>query len=271
MPELPDVETFKRRVADRCCGRIIDHVTVSDPGILEGISVRDLERRLKGVRVESAHRHGKHLLLELRGAGILAMHFGTNGYPQIVHEPAADPPYTRLALVFEADRLAYVNPRRLGGVGVAPSMEAFIADRGLGPDALDPGLDKPALARLLSAGRSRDIKSLLMDQALVAGIGNIYSDEILFQAGIHPGFVANRLDPERVARLYRAMKKVLEIAVDRGAGSERDVEGLPKIFLLRQRHAGGHCPKCETELSTAKRGGRTSYFCQRCQPNEGHD
>ena len=266
MPELPDVETFKRTVADRCRGRTIDHVLMNDAGILEGISAKDLERRLKGVRVESTHRHGKHLLFELRDAGVLAMHFGTNGYPQVVHEPAADPPFTRLALVFEAgDRLAYVNPRRLGGVTVASSMEAFMADRELGPDALDPGFDKPALTRLL-AGRSRDIKSVLMDQALVAGIGNIYSDEILFQAGINPGIAANRLDPERAARLYRAIKRTLEIAVDRGAGAESDVERLPKTFLLRQRHVGGHCPKCDTKLSVAKRGGRTSYFCPRCQP-----
>lgn len=266
MPELPDVETFKRTVADRCRGRTIDDVLVNDAGILEGISANDLERRLEGARVESVHRHGKHLFLELRRAGVLAMHFGTNGFPQIVHEPAADPPYTRLALVFEAgDRLAYVNPRRLGGVSVGSSMEAFVADRALGPDALDPRLDKPALAKLL-AGRSRDIKSVLMDQALVAGIGNIYSDEILYEAGIHPAVAANRLAPERVARLYRAMKKTLEIAVDRGAGSERDVERLPKTFLLRQRHLGGHCPKCDTKLSVAKRGGRTSYFCPRCQP-----
>jgi formamidopyrimidine-DNA glycosylase len=266
MPELPDVETFKRTVADRCRGRSIDHVTVSDPGILESISAKDLERRLKGARVESAHRHGKHLLLELRDVGVLAMHFGTNGYPQIVHEPAADPPYTRLALVFEAgDRLAYVNPRRLGGVSIAPSIDAFIADRGLGPDALDPRFDEGAFTKLF-AGRSRDTKSVLMDQALVAGIGNIYSDEILFQAGIHPGMPANRLDPERVARLYRAMKKTLETAIDCGAGSERAVDRLPKSFLLRQRHAGGHCPTCGTRLSVAKRGGRTSYFCPRCQP-----
>ena len=266
MPELPDVETFKRTVADRCRGRTIDHVVVNDAGILEGLSAKDLERRLKGARVESAHRHGKHLLFELKDAGVLAMHFGTNGYPQIVHEPTADPPYTRLALVFEAgDRLAYVNPRRLGGVTTGPSVGRFIADRRLGIDALDPDFDSLGLANLLAV-RSGDIKSVLMDQAVVAGIGNIYSDEILFQAGIRPGIAANRLDRERVNRLHRAIRKTLDTAVDCGAGSERDVDRLPKTFLLGQRHAGGHCPKCDTKLSVAKRGGRTSYFCPRCQP-----
>ncbi len=266
MPELPDVETFKRTVADRCRGRTIDHAVVGDPGILEGISARDLEQRLKGARIASARRHGKHLFLELRDAGVLAMHFGTNGYPQIVHEPAEDPPFTRLALVFEAgDRLAYVNPRRLGRVGLAESVDAFVADGKLGPDALDPGLDQSAFAAIL-AGRSRDIKSALMDQSLVAGIGNIYSDEILFQAGIHPAAPASRLSPESATRLFRVMRQTLETAVDRGAGSERDVDRLPKNFLLRERHAGGHCPKCDTLLSVAKRGGRTSYFCRRCQP-----
>ncbi len=266
MPELPDVETFKRTVADRCRGRTIDHAAVSDPGILEDVTAKDLERRLKGARVQSAHRHGKHLFLELRDDGVLAMHFGTNGYPQIVPGPAADPPYTRLVLVFEAgDRLAYVNPRRLGRVNLAQSVQAFVTDGKLGPDALDPHFDEPAFRAVL-AGRGRDIKAVLMDQALLAGIGNIYSDEILFQAGIHPAIPANRLSPERVTRLFRAMRKTLETAVDCGAGSERDVDRLPKSFLLRQRRAGGHCPKCDTRLSVAKRGGRTSYFCSRCQP-----
>jgi len=266
MPELPDVETFKRMVADRCRGRTIDHASVSDPGILDGILAKELERRLKGDRVESAHRHGKQLFLQLSRAGVLAMHFGTNGFPQIIHEPAADPPYTRLVLVFETgDRLAYVNPRRLGRVSLAQSVDAFIADGGLGADALDPHFDERALAGVL-AGRSRDIKSVLMDQALVAGVGNIYSDEILFQAGIHPGTAADRLGRESVSRLFRAIRKTLETAIDRGAGSERAIERLPKSFLLRERHAGGRCPKCSTPLTVAKRGGRTSYFCRRCQP-----
>lgn len=268
MPELPDVETFKRTVADRCRGRTIDHASVSDAGILEGISAKEFDRRLKGEQVRSAHRHGKHLFLELSGAGVVAMHFGTNGFPQIVQEPATDPPYTRLVLVFAAgDRFAYVNPRRIGRVSLAQSVDAFIADAALGPDALDQHFDQPTFAGIL-ASRSRDIKSVLMDQALVAGIGNIYSDEILFQAGLHPGIAADRLSRESATRLFRAVKKTLETAVDRGAGSERDIERLPKSFLLRERHAGGHCPKCATPLATEKRGGRTSYFCRRCQTKE---
>ncbi len=266
MPELPDVETFNRLVRDHCCGRTIEQASVSDPGILEGISPEALERRLQGQRIRSSSRHGKHLFILLSSPGALAMHFGTNGSLQLVSKGDAAPSYTRLELHFKGgDRLAYVNPRRLGRVSLCESAEAFIAKSGLGPDALDPSFDLQAFTAALGGGK-RDIKSLLMDQSLMAGIGNIYSDEILFQAGVHPGTVAARLKGQGASRLFRAMRKTLETAIRCGAGSEQAAERLPKDFLLPQRHRGGHCPRCQTPLATTKRAGRTSYYCPRCQP-----
>lgn len=265
MPELPEVEIF-RRVSDSCRGRPIDHASTADPGILEGISAQGLERRLKGEHLRSSRRHGKHLFIELSGAGTLAMHFGMNGSLRLVSEGEPDPPYTRFQLYFEeGDRLAYVNPRRLGRVSLAKNAEVFIAEAGLGPDVFDVAFDFQAFAAIL-AGSKRDIKSVLMDQALMAGIGNIYSDEILFQARVFPGAAANQLKGERATQLFRAMRKTLETAIDSGAGSEHAVERLPKGFLLIQRHPGGLCPRCGAPLVTAKRAGRTSYYCQRCQP-----
>ena len=266
MPELPEVETFKRRVADKCRGRAVDHVEVPDPGILEGISAPEIERRLEGERLGPARRHGKHLFIALSNAGVLALHFGMNGFPALVAKGAADPPYTRLVLALsDGERLAYVNPRRLGRVGLTDSVQAFIAAAGLGPDVLDRAFDAKAFAAILESSK-RDIKSVLMDQALMAGIGNIYSDEILFQAQIFPGAAANRLEGDAVKRLFSAMKRTLESAIERGAGSERGEERLPAGFLARERHAGGHCPRCGGLLATAKKGGRTFYYCRRCQP-----
>lgn len=131
---------------------------------------------------------------------------------------------------------------------------------------LDAAFNSQAFASIL-ANSKRDIKSVLMDQALMAGIGNIYSDEILFQAGIFPCAAANRLKGERAPQLFRALRKTLETAIDSGAGSENAVERLPNGFLAIQRHPGGLCPHCGAPLITAKRAGRTSYYCQRCQPN----
>jgi formamidopyrimidine-DNA glycosylase len=265
MPELPEVETFKRRVADKCRGRTVDHVEVPDPGILEGISAREIERRLRGERLGPARRYGKHLFISLSSDSVLALHFGMNGFPELVPKGAADPPYTRLVLAFsDGERLAYVNPRRLGRVGLAESVEAFIAASGLGSDVLEPAFDGKAFAAIVESSK-RDIKSVLMDQALMAGIGNIYSDEILFQARVFPGAAANRLPSDAVKRLFSALGRTLETAIERGAGSEGDEQRLPAGFLLRERHAGGHCPRCGAPLATAKKGGRTSYYCRRCQ------
>jgi formamidopyrimidine-DNA glycosylase len=108
-----------------------------------------------------------------------------------------------------------------------------------------------------------------MDQARIAGIGNIYADEILFQARLHPGAVAASLEPAARHRLFGAIKHVLQTAIDRGAGAENFTDRLPKGFLLPERHAGGHCPRCGSELAIDKRGGRTSYHCPKCQPEPG--
>jgi formamidopyrimidine-DNA glycosylase len=193
------------------------------------------------------------------------MHFGMNGSLQFVPRGAAEPPYTRLQLNFEGgDSLAYVNPRRLGGVGICESIERFIAQSSLGRDVLDPGFDLRKFGATL-AGSKRDIKTVLMDQQVMAGLGNIYSDEILFQARIHPETAARDLPAETVARLFGAMHQTLKTAIDCGAGSERGMDQLPKNFLLPRRHRGGHCPRCGTALATAKRSGRTSYYCPHCQ------
>lgn len=269
MPELPDVEIFKRLAEQRARGRTIARAVVHDPGSLEGASAATLQRRLKGARVTSCQRHGKVLFLAFGNAGTLAMHFGPNGSLRYLSRTADEPAYVRLLFEFaEGDRLAYVNPRRIGHVHVTDSAAAYIADEKLGPDALDPAFDEKMFAAML-AGRKQPIKALLMDQPRVAGIGNTYVDEILFQAKRHPGVVAGTLDAATQHRLFRAMKHVLQTAVDRGAGAEDFIDRLPKGFLLPERHPGGHCPRCGTSLVIDKRGGRTSYHCPKCQLDPG--
>ncbi len=265
MPELPDVETYKRSAADPSAGRTVRRVVVSDRGILAGVSPETLRQRLEGAQIGRTRRHGKHLLIEAKGAGALAMHFGTNGALHLVHADEADPRFTRLRLEFaDGDRLDYVNPRRIGNVQLATSADDFIAKAGLGPDALDPRFGLRAFEQLVR-GTKRDIKTLLMDQELVAGIGNLYADEILFQARIHPATPAGALDKGAIRRLLATLKRVLKTASDRGTGAEHGVERLPKTYLLRERHAGGHCPRCGAPLATLRIGGRTTYCCPHCQ------
>jgi formamidopyrimidine-DNA glycosylase len=263
MPELPEVELF-RRVARKCVGRTVGRAVVDDPGMLEGVSAASFARRLKSARLGPVTRHGKLLLIAFDEAGCLAMHFGTNGSLRLLAADEEEPRYVRIALVFtEGGRLAYLNPRRIGSVALAKDARSLIAAEGLGPDALDRRFDRKALEAILK--RQRDVKSILMDQALVVGIGNLYSDEILFQARIHPQTRGEALAPAQVARLFAATKHVLKSAIAAGAGSEQALDRLPRNFLLRERRKGGHCPHCGGAVATLKSGGRTSYYCPRCQ------
>ena len=266
MPELPDVELFKRHLDGTCLGRTIRHVTVNDARILSDISASELARRLDGVQLTGSQRHGKHLLVSLQPPGWLTLHFGMNGSLKHFEEGERDPPYDRVRFDFaDGHHLAYVNPRLFGHVGLATDAEAFIAEEGLGPDALDSRFDFVAFERAL-AGRKRNVKSLLMDQTVIAGIGNIYSDEILFQAGIHPRERCDRLSGDAKKRLFRCIKEVLQTAVDAGAGADRLVDRLPRRFLIPQRERGRRCPRCGAEIAAVKFSGRTAYYCPRCQP-----
>jgi formamidopyrimidine-DNA glycosylase len=177
-----------------------------------------------------------------------------------------DPPYDRMRLDFDdGHHLAYVNARLLGRIGLAADDAAFIAAQGLGPDALDPLFDHAAFEQSL-AGRKRDVKSLLMDQEVVAGIGNSYSDEILFQARLNPRTRCDRLDVGARQQLFGRLKSVLKTAIASGAGAERLVDRLPSSFLTPHREKGGRCPRCGGEIASAKFSGRTAYYCPRCQP-----
>jgi formamidopyrimidine-DNA glycosylase len=266
MPELPDVELYKRVLDEHGLGHVVAHVAVPDPGSLEGATAATLQRRLKGRRLSGSSRHGKVLFAEFENAMTLAMHFGTNGSLQAVPGGTGEPASTRLLFEFGGgERLAYVNPRRIGHVCVIDDAQAFIASQELGPDVLDTSFDETAFGAAL-AKRRQAIKAVLMDQARMAGIGNTYADEILFQARVSPGVIAQSLAADARHRLFSAVKRVLRTAIDRGAGAEDFIDRLPKGFLLPERHAGGHCPRCGSKLTIDRRGGRTSYHCPKCQP-----
>ena len=266
MPELPDVEIYKRCLDEHALRRTIERVIVNDARILGDLPPDTFVSTLTGNRFEESRRHGKHLLVRLRKDGCLTMHFGMTGKLVCFEDEADDPPYDRLRFDFTGGRhLAYVNRRMLGRVGLADDADRFIQAEGLGPDALDPRFDFEAFTRAIE-GRRRDVKSVLMDQTLIAGIGNIYSDESLFQARLHPKTPVTSLDERQRAELFRQIKAVLETAIECGAGSEQFLERLPDHFLLPHRKKGGKCPRCGSPIATLKAAGRTSYDCPRCQP-----
>ncbi len=202
--------------------------------------------------------------MQLARDGWLTLHFGMTGDLRYVEPADAEVPYDRVRLTFAGGSLVYVNRRMLGRVGLTDDADAFIAAEGLGPDALDPAFDLAALAAALD-GR-REAKAVLMDQDVVAGIGNLYADEILFQARLHPRTPGRSLSKAGLKALHDKIKDVLQTAVDCGAGAEQLLECLPPGYLLPQRHDGGACPRCGGKVATLKAAGRTSFYCPRCQP-----
>ena len=265
MPELPDVEGFKRVLAKNALRKTIARVVVSDARILGKLSARTFASRLQNAKLVAARRHGKHLMANIDHGGWLTLHFGMTGALQFVRNGDDEPPFTRVRLDFASGGcLAYTNKRMIGRVALVEDAADLIAAEELGPDALDRRLDFDAFKTAV-LGIKRDVKSVLMDQQIVAGIGNIYSDEILFQARINPAERIDNLAPSQLKRLFLKMREVLKTAIARGAGSEQFVERMPKGSLLPERNKGGHCPRCRSLLKVFKVGGRTAYCCPRCQ------
>jgi formamidopyrimidine-DNA glycosylase len=215
-------------------------------------------RKLKGAVLKASQRHGKYLLLEASGSQYLILHFGMTGYPKYLRIKDRIPAHTRMLLDFGHSRMALVDTRRLGMIYLYDNVNDFLRDKRLGPDAL--GIDMDAFLEKLS-GRNKPVKSALMDQSIFAGVGNLYSDEILFQACIHPLSICSSIDSASLELLYRSMKQVLNAAV----GAEADMDKYPRDWLLTNREKGAACPNCGGGLDIVRIGGRTAYFCPKTQ------
>lgn len=176
-----------------------------------------------------------------------------------------DPKYDRVRLDFrDGTHLAFDDRRQLGRVGLTGDADAFYSKQKLGSDALDPALTQAAFVKLFAAKKG-NVKAALMDQSLICGVGNIYSDEVLFQARIDPRTKVQALGRAELARLYRTLRKVLKTAVARGGGSEEFIEELPKSFLTRHRTKNARCPRCRGAIRILKFSGRSAYYCPACQ------
>jgi len=265
MPELPDVHAFKSYLDSTSLHRRIETTRVLDTRILEGVSQRTLTTRLKGARFESSTRHGKFLFVELDTKGWLVMHFGMTGelyaFKNHYSEDAEVPRFTRLLIEFtDSRRLAYCNMRMLGRISLTDNRDEFIEAQQLGPDALDDDLSADDFLSRVS-GRTGALKSILMNQSIVAGVGNEYADEILFQAGLHPATKVKDLDERALRRVFRIMRRVLRTACRPLARKDR----FPRGYVLRRRDSDAACPKCGGRLRERTVSGRTSYYCPACQ------
>jgi formamidopyrimidine-DNA glycosylase len=259
MPELPEVETFKRYLDSTSLRQRIAGVEVRDAYVLKGVSARELARRLKGERFESSRRHGKHLFVRTDGDLWLRSHFGMTGSLRYFKDQERAPRHTRVLFVFaNAHRLAFEDQRKFGEVGLVADLDEYLRKRGLGPDALDISLSQ--FRETLGTHRGA-VKTILLNQRLIAGIGNIYADEILFRARIHPAAEASGLKEKTAAKLFRATRYILQKAIE----AKADVDLIPKSWLLAWRGKGAKCPRCGRQLKSATIGRRTAWFCAHCQ------
>ena len=262
MPELPDVEGFKKYLDSTGLHQKIDGAVISDERIVKEVSPQTLRTHLEGSEMSRSYRHGKYLFAALSGGGDLVLHFGMTGFLRYAGDPSQQPEHTRLALRFTSGaQLSSVNVRRLGEISYTGDRAAFIEEHELGPDALDEDLDRETFIEAYASHRG-SIKGALMNQSIVAGIGNVYSDEILFQAGIDPRSKVNGLDDETLGDMYGVMRRVLRTAADHG-GNPGD---LPDGWLLPVVQSGGEtCPGCKGKIEKAKVSGRSAHYCPECQ------
>ena len=268
MPELPEVETYRRYFNETALGQTITDVQVEDQRQLT-TDYDTLLKELKGTQLIKTDRIGKHFLITLSTGKILVLHFGMTGDLAYYRNEEDTPRFARIVFLFtNGFRLAFIDSRKFGRVGLTDSVEAYQQEKSLGPDALDISLIQ--LQTSLQK-RKAPIKALLLDQKIIAGIGNWIADEVLYQARIFPAKPAHLLAPSEIAHLHQAILHVMDTAI----AHEANYGAFPKSFLI---HARGWndaqvttvaerqvCPIHKKPLTLSKVGGRTTYFCPICQ------
>jgi formamidopyrimidine-DNA glycosylase len=279
MPELPEVETVRRGLEQRVVGRTILGVTVGRERTVRRTSARQLIDGLTGARILSAGRRGKYLLCPLDTGDTLMVHLRMTGQLLLVQRGAPALPHTHVVLSLSgepAEELWFVDPRTFGEVVVfdPDHVDVELPELArLGVDPLADGLSAEDLGALLATRRTR-MKALLLDQHTVAGVGNIYADEILHAARIHPDRVASTLRRREVARLHEAMHKVLGAAVVAGGSTLGDNQyvdlmGSGGSYQDDHRvygHAAERCSTCgRGVIRRALVNARTTYWCPYCQ------
>jgi formamidopyrimidine-DNA glycosylase len=270
MPELPEVETVARDLRPLLVGRKLVGLTRSRK-VLRTTWSKAWDPRIVGRRVEAVHRRGKWLLLELDGGSFLMVHLGMTGRFTVVPADATREPHTHLVFRLDnGDELRFRDSRRFGSVTYFPdrqSWEAFLATR-LAPEPWDL---KPAALRAALKNTRRPVKAALLDQTVVAGVGNIYADEACFAARIDPRRPGNTLRPAEADRLLHAVRAVLDRAIELKGSTIRDYVGgaggrggFQNEFAVYGRK-GEPCRRCGTPIEAVRLAGRTSHYCPRCQ------
>ncbi|MBY0283354.1 MAG: bifunctional DNA-formamidopyrimidine glycosylase/DNA-(apurinic or apyrimidinic site) lyase [Sphingomonas sp.] len=270
MPELPEVETTVRGLRPVLAGERLARVITRRPDLRRPFPV-DLAQRLTGARVTGLDRRAKYGLIATDRGDTMIFHLGMSGRWRV--DPLTELAHDHLLIETDAGRrLALNDPRRFGSVDLVPTaaLDQYPAFAALGPEPLGPDFDVDYLARALE-DRISPIKALLLDQRIVAGLGNIYVCEALHLAGIAPSRAGGRIATARLTTLVEAIRDVLRAAIEAGGSSLRDYarpDGELGYFSKQWRVyglEGADCPQCGTTVRRRAEGGRSTFWCSSCQ------
>jgi formamidopyrimidine-DNA glycosylase len=273
VPELPEVETIRAGLEPILAGRRLERVIIRDPRLTQPELPEAVAAALEGDLVSAVRRRGKYLIVDLESGRHLLVHLRMTGSFRHGRNGALeDDPYRRAVVSLDdGSDVAYRDVRRFGTWLLLEDSElpGYLEKR-LGAEPLGPGFTAAALAKRI-AGRRAPVKAVLLDQRVVAGMGNIYADEALWHAGIHPLTPAQELDPDRVTRLHRAIRRVLRAGVTRQGATLRDYRdpqgaagSMQEEFRVYSRE-GKPCPRCRTPIEKTRVAGRGTWFCPACQ------
>jgi formamidopyrimidine-DNA glycosylase len=268
MPELPEVENTRRYLIKiGLPGRTIQRATISWAKSVRIPALEEFVLGLPGKRVEAVNRRGKYLLLPLDSSETLILHLGMTGRLR-VHSPSEpEPPMLRHTLSLDDGReLRFIDPRRFGHLWLVDDPQQVVGT--LGPEPLDDRFTAEVLAQVLRR-RSAPLKALLLEQSVIAGLGNLYADESLYLAGIHPERLASDLLEAEVSRLRDTVVQALSHSVEAYDRARKEFWPDPPFALSPwtiPREVGATCPRCGGQVEMIRVRGRSTYFCPQCQP-----
>ncbi|HYT11971.1 MAG TPA: bifunctional DNA-formamidopyrimidine glycosylase/DNA-(apurinic or apyrimidinic site) lyase [Candidatus Nitrosopolaris sp.] len=273
MPELPEVETIVADLRPHLVGRTIVHCELRFPSIVRHPEPERFIDSITGLRIEGVRRRGKFILIALGAGRLLVVHLGMSGQLRLVEADAEIENHTHVILdLDDGHQVRYRDPRRFGRLLLGTEDELLTSGTlpKLGPEPIDPTFDADALYKRFRKRRA-PLKALLLDQTMVAGVGNIYADESLYRARLRPDRAAGSLSRKSVGRLHESLRDSLEAAI-RNRGSSVDTYrdawgeiGNQQESLLVYGRAGEPCFTCGRPLSVVRIAGRSTVFCRRCQ------
>lgn len=265
MPELPEVETYRSYLTGTCLQQVIVGVDTEDPKKLLLLPETEFQERIKNRKMVGSRRVGKNLFMELDNGEWLYMHFGMTGDVHYYRDHADKPKHARIVFYFENGfKLGFICPRKFERIGIVENVDAFLKQKKVNEDVLSISfLDfKTQLQK-----RKSIVKTTLLDQSVVAGIGNWIADDVLFKSKVNPSAISSNLSESSIKRIFDAMLEIVKLAIEKDA----NYVDFPAEYLIHARGWGKHeysseCPNCTTELSIEKIGGRTTFYCTNCQP-----